>query len=138
MWTAPGSYEVTVKAKDQNEYESDWSTPLLVTITDLKPLLLIGTINGGLLAVSSDITNIGEISATNIIWEIKIDGNFLLSGQTMSGTISSLDVSNTASIENAPVLGFGNVIITVSIKADGFPEEIKTINGFVFFVFIIV
>jgi hypothetical protein len=136
MWTAPGTYEVVVKAKDQNEYESDWSTPLLVTITDLKPLLTIGTINGGLLAVSADITNTGEVNATNVIWEITIDGNFILSGQTISGTIASLDVSSTASIENAPVLGFGNIIITVSITADGVTEVTKTINGFVFFIFI--
>jgi len=138
MWTVPGTYEVKVKAKDQNEYESDWSTPRLVTITDLKPLLTIGTINGGLLAVSTDVTNSGEASATNVFWEITVDGNFIVSGQTMSGTIPSLDVNNITSIENTPVLGFGNVIITISIKADGVPEVTKTINGFVFFVFIII
>jgi hypothetical protein len=138
MWTAPGTYEVKVKAKDQNEYESDWSAPLLVTITDLKPLLTIGPINGGLLAVSTAITNSGEVSATNVLWEITVDGNFILSGQTLSGTIPSLNVSSSESIENTPVLGLGNVIITVSIKADGVPEVTKTINGFVFLVFIIV
>jgi hypothetical protein len=56
----------------------------------------------------------------------------------MSGTITSLGVSNTASIEDAPVLGFGEVIITVKVSADGVPEVIKTVNGFVFFIFVIV
>lgn len=137
-WTTPGAYEVKVKAKDQNDYESDWSSPLLVTITDLKPFLTIGTINGGLLAVTTDIENIGEAGATNVKWTITIDGNLMISGLSMSGTMTSLGVSNTASIENAPVLGFGNVIITVKVSADGVPEVIKTVNGFVFFIFVIV
>ena len=137
-WTIPGTYEIKVKAKDQNQYESDWSSPLLVTITDLKPLLIIGTINGGLLAVTTDVKNIGQASATDVVWKITIDGDFMVSGLSMSGTITSLGVSNTASIENAPVLGFGNVIITVKVSADGVPEVIKTVNGFVFFIFIIV
>jgi len=137
-WTTPGAYEVKVKAKDQNDYESDWSSPLLVTITGLKPLLTIGTINGGLLAVTTDIKNIGEASATNVVWKITVDGDFMVSGLSMSGTMTSLGLSNTASIENAPVLGFGNVIITVKVSADGVPEVIKTVNGFVFFIFIIV
>jgi hypothetical protein len=136
-WTILGTYEVKVKAKDQNGYESEWSSPLLVTITDLKPLLTIGTINGGLLAVTTDIKNIGEADATNIVWKITVDGNFIHSGQTILGTIASLGVSNTASIENTPVLGFGNVIITVKVSADGVPEVIKTVNGFVFFIFVI-
>jgi hypothetical protein len=47
-------------------------------------------------------------------------------------------VSNIAYIENTPVLGFDNVIITVKVNADGVPEVIKTVNGFVFFIFVIV
>ena len=127
-----------MKAKDQYEFESDWSSRLLVTITEPKPNITIGTITGGLLGISTEINNIGDASASNVIWEITVDGDFILSGQTMSGTITSLGVSNTASIEDAPVLGFGNVIITVKVSADGVPEVIKTVNGFVFFIFIIV
>jgi hypothetical protein len=136
-WAAPGTYEVKVKAKDQNELESDWSSPLIVTITDLKPLLTIGTIAGGLFAITADINNNGEGVATNVIWTITVDGNFILSGQTLSGTITSLDVNTTRTIENSPILGFGNVIITVKVKADGVSEIIKTIDGFVFFIFVI-
>ena len=137
-WTTPGVYEVKVKAKDQNQYESDWSSVLPVTITDLKPLITIGTINGGLLAVTSSIKNIGEASATNIKWKITIDGDFMVSGLSMSGTLTSLGVNNLATIENAPVLGFGSAIITVTVSADGVSEVAKTVNGFVFFIFVIV
>lgn len=137
-WSAPGTYEIKVKAKDQNDLQSDWSSPLVVTIRDIKPLLSIGTINGGLFAVSTEIQNIGEIPVTNINWEITLDGNFLWSGQTISGDITSLGIGNKATIENSPVIGFGNVIITIAISADGISQLTKTTNGFLFFVYLIV
>jgi hypothetical protein len=137
-WTIPGTYEVKVKAKDQNEYESEWSTPLFVTITDLKPLLTIGTVKGGLFAITSELNNVGEGRATNVVWTITVDGNFILSGQTLSGTMSSLDVNSSATIENSPILGFGNAIITVKAKADGVSEVIKTVDGFIFFIYIVI
>ena len=137
-WTIPGTYEIKVKAKDVNQYESEWSSPLFVTITDMKPLLTIGTVNGGLFAITSAIHNIGEGVATNVVWTITVDGNFILSGQTLSGTMSTLDLNSTATIEDSPILGFGNAIITVKVKADGVSEVIKTVNGFIFFIYIII
>ncbi len=137
-WTIPGTYEIKVKAKDQNQYESEWSSPLFVTLTDLKPVLTIGAMNGGLFSVTSVINNIGEGIATNVIWTMTVDGNFILSGQTASGTMTLLEVNSTATIENSPILGFGNVIITLKAKADGFSEITKTVDGFVFFIYIII
>jgi len=136
-WTIPGTYEIKVKAKDQNQYESEWSSPLFVTITDLKPLLTIGNVNGGLFAISSAIDNIGEGVATNVIWTMTVDGNFIFSGQTASGTMTTLDVDSTGTIENSPIIGFGNVIVTIKVKADGFSEVTKTVDGFVFFIYVI-
>ena len=137
-WSTPGTYEVTVKAKDHNDFESDWSAPLLVTVTELKPLLTIESITGGLFGVTAEINNSGEGIATNIDWTITVDGNFIFSGETLSGTIPSLDVNSSESIQNSPIFGFGNVVITVTAKADGVPEIIKTVNGFVFFIYIII
>ena len=131
--TSLGTISVTVTKQNYLPYEGS------VTVGgEGEPYLTIGTINGRLLAVTTDIKNIGEASATNIKWKITVDGDLMVSGLSMSGTMTSLGVSNTASIENAPVLGFGNVIITVKVSADGVPEVIKTVNGFVFFIFIIV
>ncbi|KYK21936.1 hypothetical protein AYK25_02995 [Thermoplasmatales archaeon SM1-50] len=136
-WETTGTYEVKVKAKDNNNLESGWSIPLIVTITSIKPLLSIGEINGGLFAVSSEIQNIGEIPVTNINWRITIDGTFIISGQTLSANIPSLGIGNKASIENAPILGFGKIIITITVSADGIPEITKTANGYLFFIYII-
>lgn len=137
-WTIPGTYEIKVKAKDQNQYESGWSSPFYVTISDLKPELTIGAVNGGLFAISSAINNIGEGVATNVDWTISVNGNFILSGQTFSGTMSTLEVNSTATIEDSPIIGFGNVIITVTVNADGITEITKTVDGFIFFIYIII
>jgi hypothetical protein len=95
-------------------------------------------VKGGLFAITSELNNVGEGRATNVIWTITVDGNFIISGQTLSGTMSTLDVNSTATIENSPILGFGNAIITVKAKADGIPEVIKTVDGFIFFIYIII
>ena len=137
-WTIPGTYEIKVKAKDQNQYESGWSSPLFVNISDLKPELTIGGVNGGLFTVSSAINNIGQGIATNVNWTITVDGNLILTGRTISGTMSTLEVNSTAGIEDSPIMGFGNTIVTVKVKADGVDEITKTVNGFVFFIYIII
>jgi len=137
-WGAAGTYEVKVKAKDQNDLESDWSFPLVVTIEDAEPLLSIGMITGGLFRVSSNIENTGGISVTNIRWKMTVDGRLVLTGQTLSGNITSLDSGNKANIELAPILGFGNVVITVTVSADGIPEITKSVSGFLLFIYITV
>lgn len=137
-WETLGTYEVKVKAKDQNDLQSDWSEALVVTIADLKPLLEIGTISGGLFAITTDIKSIGEIAATNIHWEMTVDGNFIFSGDSSSGTIATINVGSSATIEDSPIFGLGNIIITVTVSADGLPEVTKTVNGFLFFIYIII
>ncbi|MBN1861604.1 MAG: hypothetical protein JW840_09115 [Candidatus Thermoplasmatota archaeon] len=138
QWGSPGIYEVKVKAKDQNDLQSDWSEALLVTITDLQPQLEIGIISGGFCSIGADIWSTGEIAATNINWSITVDGNFIFLGNILSGSIEKIDVSNSATIEDSPVFGFGNIIITVAVSADGLPEITKSVNGFLFFIYIII
>jgi Peptidase family C25/Peptidase family C25, C terminal ig-like domain/PKD domain len=137
-WTIPGTYEVKVKAKDENQYESAWSAPLFVTVSDLKPILTIGDVSGGLFTLSSALNNIGVGVATNVEWTITVNGNLIFTGKSATGTLDTLDVNATKTIENSPILGFGNVIITITAKADGFPEITKTVDGFVLFIYIIV
>jgi hypothetical protein len=62
----------------------------------------------------------------------------ILSGQTQTGNITTLDVNTTGSLLDSPILGFGQVAITVTVNADGIPEMSKTANGFVFFFYIMV
>lgn len=135
-WDAKGTYEIKVKAKDSNELQSDWSVPLVVTITELHPRIEIGPINGGLFAINSDIKSTGEIAATNINWKMTVDGNFVWSGKETEGTVQTINVGSSATIEDSPIFGFGNIVITVTASADGLSEISKQVNGFLFFVYV--
>jgi hypothetical protein len=127
-----GAMSVTVTKQNYLPYVG------MVMVGEGVPFLSIETVNGGLLAVTADIKNIGQASAQNVQWGITIDGGFMFSGQTLSGTISSLNGGSSSRIENAPVLGFGSVHITVTAYADGVPEITKTVDGFVLLIYVIV
>jgi len=95
--------------------------------------LSIGSISGGLLSVSADLHNNGTAPLTNIQWSITLEGGFLLAGASDNGTIDTLDADSGLKISDRPVLGFGDVSITVTASADGIPEVQKTGSAFVFF-----
>jgi hypothetical protein len=137
-WASAGTYNVKVKAKDPSDYESSWSSGLIVTITESSPNLSIGSISGGLLGISTEISNNGDASATNVNWNISISGGLLFSGQTQTGTLTTLNVDASEIIQDTPIIGFGTVTITVKVSADGVPEITKTADGFVFFIFVVV
>lgn len=137
-WTIPGTYDVKVKAKDTSDYQSEFSLPLSVTITELLPSLTLGTFIGGLLTASIDLQNTGEASATNVQWNMSIDGGLILTGQTASGTIPTLPVNSPQTLTDEPVIGFGSVTITVHAHADNAPDVVKTTSGFVFIIFIMI
>ena len=138
-WATAGTYDVKVKAKDIFGYETSWSTPLQVTISTAPvPYLAIGTINGGLFEISSELQNIGGAAATNVQWSITITGGLMFSGQTQTGSYTTLGVDMKGSLSDSPVLGFGKVTITVTASADGVPEITKSTNGFVFLFYVMV
>jgi hypothetical protein len=137
-WSTAGTYSIKVKAKDIYGFETNWSPSLFVTISEPKPNLTIGTLTGGLLKVSTDIKNIGDAVATNVLWNITLTGGILLSGRTQTGNITSLDVNTTGSVSDSPILGFGQVTITMTVSAEGIPETTKTTTGFVLFFYILV
>jgi hypothetical protein len=137
-WATEGTYLVKVKAKDIYGYETSWSPGLTMTISEPKPNLIIGTISGGLFRISAKIQNIGEAAATNVHWNITIAGGLLLSGQAQTGNISSLDSNTLDSVSDSPIIGFGQVTITVTIKADELPEITKTTTGFILLFYAVV
>jgi hypothetical protein len=137
-WAAPGTYSVKVKAKDIFGFESSWSPSLLVTISEPKPNITIGTFTGGLFDVTNDIKNIGDAAATNVQWNITITGGILISGQTQTGNITTLGINSMEPVSDSPIIGFGRVTVTITVSADGVPEMTKTTTGFVLLIYVIV
>ena len=76
------------------------------------PVLTINNIAGGI-GVSAEIENVGDAEATNVEWEITLDGTVFLGG-SKSGTISSIPVGESATISSGFPLGFGDIDIQIS------------------------
>jgi eukaryotic-like serine/threonine-protein kinase len=138
-----GIFNITVKSND-SAFESGWS-PVHSILIKTPANLTIGNITGGWAGflkggkVSAELKNTGGSNATQITWNISLSGaGIILAGKQKSGTITSLEEGGTQLITDTPIVGFGNVIITVKASADGIPEMTKTADGFVFIVIVFI
>lgn len=113
-WTTPGTYSVTVKAKDAHEAESNWSTPLVVTITTALPVLRLSLTQGGL-GITATLTNTGIAAATNISWTMNVTGGILGHMHIQKrGTFDSVSSGVTMFVKGRGIIGVGPATITLS------------------------
>ncbi len=131
-WVTPGTYDVKVKAKDTVGFQSNWSSPLTVTINEYKPDLTLGPLTGGFFGVATELSNNGTGPATNVSWIVNLTGGIILKGRSVTGTLDSLEAGTQQAIQAMPIIGLGSILITVTVKADDAPEHSKTATGFVF------
>jgi len=135
-WTEIGHYNITVKAKDVRDEESECSDPLTIHIVNTA-ILEIGNITGNLFKVSAAIRNIGGVDATNVSWSVTLDGGIILLGKETSGNILSLSAGGEKTISSDSIFGFGNTIITVTAECDEGSSDTKTRDAFVLLFFIL-
>jgi len=112
-WEEAGDYNITVKAKDENGTESDWSEPHIIDIT--KPILEVKIISGGLFRVSIPLRNVGEADATDISWSINLEGGTILLGKESTGTIPNLPAGEVTTIRSDLIIGFGKTRVYVNV-----------------------
>ena len=93
-----------------------------------QPELEIGSITGPI-GVTATINNIGTAPATNVSWEITLNGGFILLGKTKTGTIATLAVDGSAEVKIPFVLGFGKTVITATATCDEGPTASKDQNA---------
>jgi hypothetical protein len=132
-WIEAGDYKIQVKAKDQNDRESNWSDPHSIHILKA-PYLKVEQIYGGFFKVSAVIRNLGEIEATNIQWSITFDGGAII-GRETTGTIPKIPSGENITVNSNLVLGFGELTVTTKAKIPENEHE-KTNNGFAYFIYI--
>jgi len=133
-WDDAGDYEVTVKAKDTNDGESDWSPAHTISIV-AGSILDIGTITGGLFKVSAPIENTGSAAATNVQWTIALVGGAFIGGSS-SGTEPSIAAAGSVTVQSGLIIGLGSTTVTVTATCDEGSSDTKSQTGFVFLIFI--
>jgi len=143
-WIAKGSYLVKVKAKDEFDEESDWTT---FEINILATELDISDIRGGFGVVSIDIKNIGDNTAEGIKSVINVQGGLfskinlthVCKGCVDCGTTLGSGATKTESTrESGLIFGFGKVEISVSAWATNADKVEVSTSGYVIGLFIII
>ena len=112
QWDTAGTYTVMVKAKDDLGLESGWSPSLPVHIHQSPPLE-IEEITGGL-GVTVQVSNIGDVEASNVTWSITLDGGVVPVGRVTTGVLKEIQPGYSAQIRTGFLLGLGRITITVT------------------------
>jgi hypothetical protein len=133
-YTAIGTFNVLVKAKDINGGESGWSEAHQIAISEGFAALEIQTITGGLFKVKTSIKNVGTLPIASIAWNITLTGGAFI-GKQSTGTITSLAPGASQAISSKFILGFGKTVIKVTAtSADA--SDMKEQNGTILLIYI--
>jgi len=125
----PGIYSVSLTVSDGHISDTETKENYITAVAPSE--VEIGNITGGLLKVSAEILNKGEINVTSLNWSITVSG-FVLLGKTKSGTIPSIPIGGSEVVSDRPIFGLGNIIITVKVDVPGSGSVTKTVRGFLF------
>jgi outer membrane protein assembly factor BamB len=99
----------------------------------------IGEIRGGLASVKLDITNVGDSDIEAVSYSMKVTGGFFHHiNRQINGTIPVLEAQTTDTIKVFPIVGLGKLQVTVIIELDGLNPVLRTAEGFVFGIFVII
>ena len=136
IWNETGDYNITVKAKDVYDFESDWSEPKIIHIHGV-PVLEIGNISGGLFKVTAEIKNNGSADVVGVDWGITLDGGFILLGKETTGRIMSIPAGEEVTVRSDLICGLGRTVITAMAEKPGVSSDTKEQDAFVFLFFIL-
>jgi len=132
-WSNIGDYNIKARAKDINGARSVWSDPynMHIGLPDIK----IDKINGGILKVNTIVKNEGDAEATDVQWNINLDGGVILLGKASSGEVEYIGPNEETEINSRSIIGFGKTVVTVNVEVE---EDSASRNqkGFVLLFFI--
>jgi len=134
-WAKRGTYGIRLKAKDIYGEESEWSEPFSIQI--VAPVISIESINGNLFYVNAVITNVGDGIATDVNWNILLNGGYFFSGKNTSDTIKFIEPGGQITVTSDIIFGLsGRTIITVTANIEGQNTVNKEVESSIFLFFI--
>ncbi len=129
-WAELGDYNVKARAKDINGARSVWSDPYNMHIGT--PDMKINAIQGGISKVNTIIENVGDAEATDVQWNINLNGGFILLGKQSNGEIEYMAPGDEAPINSKFIFGFGKTVVSARVEIDE-DSATRDQGGFVFF-----
>jgi PKD repeat protein len=138
-WTynETGTYTVSLTVSDGHFSDTETKEHYITVLPAGSSSLEIGNISGGMFRIGAKILNKGTVNVTSVDWNITIDGKLVVLGKTKSGTILSIPAGGSAVISVFPVIGFGKIIITITVEGpDGLPIT-KTVSATLLFIFVL-
>lgn len=133
-WTEPGTYEVSVKAWDQNEYEST-VTRQTVVVSRIK----ITSASGGF-GVNAQIKNVGNVGK-DLEWKVDVIGGTIPGFHIFkhyNDSVKPIDPQETVTISSGPIFGLGKTKIMISAEVPGEQPVEKVVDAFVLFFYVII
>ena len=100
------------------------------------PALEIASLTGGF-GIKAGIKNAGDAAATNVDWNITLNGGLIILGKLSEGTIASITAGATEQVKSKFILGFGKTVVTVNALCDEGSYATKSTNATVFLVFVL-
>jgi hypothetical protein len=138
-WTynETGTYTVSLTVSDGHFSDTETKEHYITVLPAGSSILEIGNVSGGMFRIDAKIFNKGTVNVTSVDWNITIDGKLVVLGKTKSGTILSIPAGGSAVISVFPVIGFGKIIITITVEGpDGLPIT-KTVSATLLFIFVL-
>jgi hypothetical protein len=133
-WTAAGTFDVKVKAKDVNGGESGWSAAHSIDIAE-GPIMDIRPITGGLFKITATIKNAGAVEATDVAWSITLEGGAFI-GKETTGTIAIIPPGGSVDVKSGFIIGLGKTTITVTADVSPGVSDIREQSGTILLFFI--
>jgi hypothetical protein len=121
-WAAAGTYDVKVKARDNQGGVSDLSVAHPIVIA-AAPVLAIQNVTGGFGKIKATIVNTGGVAANNVNWTISLSKGIL--GKETKGNILSLAPGANRAIKSKFILGFGKTVVTITATC---PDATATVS----------
>lgn len=104
-----------------------------------KDAFTVGEIKGGLLGIKTEIVNVEGYDLEDIHYRMSVVGGLLNRiNSTMNSTIALLEAQTSDTIKISPIIGFGNVQITITVWVDGVSPVIREAEALVLGIFVLI